>query len=1541
VALLTSVLFALLVALTGCDPKWEISEDYDGDGFTVADGDCDDLNDAVGPGAAEIWYDGFDQDCAGDDDYDQDGDGVAAAEGAADGAPVDCDDTDPDVYPGAPDASYDGVDSDCDDAGEYDADGDGFDATEAGGTDCDDTDPDVYPGAADAWYDGVDSDCAGDDDYDQDGDGDTSADYGGGDCDDTDAAVGPGAAEIWYDGIDQDCDGNDADRDGDGFQSADVEGGDDCDDTDDGVYPGAEDTPYDGVDSDCGGGSDYDADGDGYESSDYGGNDCDDTSDIISPGEVEDCTTAWDDNCDGDTNNVNAIACVFFYADGDSDGYGGGTGRCYCAATEAYAYASADDCDDGDEAINPAADEICDEADTDEDCDGVADDDDSSVVGVFTLVYPDADLDGYGDADGALVGFCDPGAGYAADNTDCDDTRDDVNPGEQEVCDEDDTDEDCSGSADDDDPGVLSASEGTWYPDGDSDGYGDQDDAGARACDASAAYSTQDSSDCDDGDEAIYPGADEVCDGADNNCDGEVDEVGAIDGVLYYVDVDGDGYGDEDDEGVRYCADPGDGSVTNNGDCDDRPLGGAAVNPAATEVCDEDDTDEDCDGLVDDADGSVSGQSTWYLDLDGDGYGDALDGGTLYCDPGGEVVEDNTDCDDDDADVNPDADELCDAFNTDEDCDGFADDEDPEFALGGSALYPDLDSDGYGDADGAPVSFCDEVTGYAADATDCDDTRDDVNPGAQEVCDADDTDEDCDGFADDQDGDGATGKVTRYDDSDSDGYGDEDDPGTDYCDPPDDVVADNTDCDDSRDTVNPGADEVCDSLDRDEDCDGFSDDDDPEGAGGAAIAYVDEDRDGYGVDDGAEVRFCELPVGYSEVDGDCDDTNAGANPGAQEVCDDEDVDEDCDGSADSADPEGASGEQLWYADADSDGYGDEDDAGQLACDPPADTVGDNTDCDDSASGVNPGAQEVCDAADTDEDCDGRADDSDFSASGKVTWYADDDSDGYGDGDDAGTDYCDPPSGVVSDNTDCDDSDAGVNPGETEVCDAADTDEDCNGVADDDDAGVDAGTLSVLYPDSDGDGFGDEDSAGASLCDANLTYRVADHTDCDDSRGDVNPDADEICDVDDTDEDCDGFADDDDDFALGGSAWYPDLDGDGYGDVDGSPISSCDEIADYATDSTDCDDDDAAINPGADEVCDAFNTDEDCSGSADDDDPGVVGRVVYYTDADLDGYGDALDEGSEYCDPLAATSTDNTDCDDDDSGTNPGETEVYDDDTDQDCDGYAPYYVTSLSPGDLVVSEVMMDPSAALDADGEWFEVLNVSGVDVDLDGLIVYDLGTNSATLSETTLISAGQAVVFGVNADSDVNGGVDVDVEISSGLTLANGGDELILSNGIEDLDEVDWNGWDLPPGGQSLSLDPAALDNSGEGAWCGATGTFGEGDYGSPGEANPDCLSHDDDIQPIWDAECISCHGDISPSAGLDLEGDARASLVEVTETGSGLYFVEPYAPEDSYLWHKLEGTFGDVGGSGSQMPLGSAPLDDADLDAVETWILQGAHE
>jgi hypothetical protein len=161
------------------------------------------------------------------------------------------------------------------------------------------------------------------------------------------------------------------------------------------------------------------------------------------------------------------------------------------------------------------------------------------------------------------------------------------------------------------------------------------------------------------------------------------------------------------------------------------------------------------------------------------------------------------------------------------------------------------------------------------------------------------------------------------------------------------------------------------------------------------------------------------------------------------------------------------------------------------------------DCDDANAGVNPGATELCDGIDN--DCDGAVDE-DLG----TEFFQDLDGDGFGNVS-VSVIGCDEPEGYVTDDSDCDDTNAASWPGNTEVCDGVDND--CDGEAD-------QGLLSTLYPDADADGYGDP-SAPVVGCDARDGY-VSDATDCDDVNAAIYPGARETCDA--ADEDCDGRID---------------------------------------------------------------------------------------------------------------------------------------------------------------------------------------------------------------------------------------------------------------------------------------------------------------------------------------------------------------------------------------------------------------------------------
>ncbi len=418
------------------------------------------------------------------------------------------------------------------------------------------------------------------------------------------------------------------------------------------------------------------------------------------------------------------------------------------------------------------------------------------------------------------------------------------------------------------------------------------------------------------------------------------------------------------------------------------------------------------------------------------------------------------------------------------------------------------------------------------------------------------------------------------------------------------------------------------------------------------------------------------------------------HPGANELCDG--LDNDCDGETDEDDAVDA---EIWYADGD--GFGDAANT-TTACSLPTGHSADATDCDDDELDVNPDADELCDGLDN--DCDGETDED--SALDVLAWYADDDGDGFGDASNSVA-ACMAPAGFLGDSTDCDDSDAAVNPDASELCNGVD--DDCDGDTDEDDA-ADA---SIWYADSDGDGYGDLAST-TTACAAPVGYG-SDHADCDDGDPGVNPAADELCNE--LDDDCDGDVDEDD--AIEASTWYADLDGDGFGGVM-TTVAACSMPSGYLATASDCDDGDPSINPDASERCDG--ADNDCDGDVDE--FGASGGSSWAWDADGDGYGADLFVSACASPGSGWVEYTDLDCDGSDASVNPGAEEVCADGVDNDCDGEERPCVLS---GEQDMSAVAVTLSG-VEGDGAGYALATAGDVNGDgQDDILVGAYGNDEA----------------------------------------------------------------------------------------------------------------------------------------------------------------------------------------------------------------------
>ena len=1126
-----------------CDP------DRDGDGFLNGEDNCPDVYN-VGQKNTDGLSDGGDA-CDDDDDQDFVPDG-------GDNCPL--------VYnPDQKDSDGDGKGDAC----TFDVDGDGI-------IDDDDNCPeDPNPEQEDLDGNGVGDACDGD----IDGDGVPN------DVDNCPLGANPAQNDLDEDDLGDICD-DDADGDGDPNVS-------DCGPIDPDVYKGAPEK-CNGIDDNCGGGVDepgavdcttyfYDADDDDYgRDDDYlcacgpqggfytalEGGDCDDTDELVSPGAQEVCNDFLDNDCDSVLDEEGALGCSIFYRDFDDDGFGlTDNWKCLCGPEGDYTAYEDEDCDDTAKWIHPGAVEVCNFLD--DDCDGVTDEDAS---GGCVDLYWDEDGDGYGVADDFICS-CELIDKYSATVAgDCADDDPTIHPDAGEACNA--IDDDCDGATDE--AGTEDCT--VFYKDADEDGYGVVFDQKCMCLpDQASQYTATAKGDCDDNNELVGPGELELCnDGLDDDCDGKTDEAGADGCLEFYLDGDGDGFG-EDGSSTCLCGPDFLYQTAVGGDCNDSH---DDVYPLAPEICDGLDndcdsvTDEGCDddddgfcdlalpivglpptcqfggGDCNDLDSSVSPGQAEACDNKDNNCGGGIDegcddDGDGFCDVGlayagsSKCPKGEGDCNDQNKNVHPDAVELC-ATLDDDDCSGTPND---VGAIGCATWFLDFDGDGAGYNATKCLCFGDGQYN-AKTADDCNDSDPKVHPGAPEDCSTA-YDDNCDGVVN---SDGALGCSEFFWDNDNDGWGD----GNPKCLCEDEgkyKALAGGDCADNDPNMHPGMTELC-YNGKDDNCSGSEND---VGALGCKYFFFDFDGDGYGT---AEDQCMCSGEGFftSSNDDDCDDQKPQVNPGATESCATA-WDDNCDGSLTAV---GSQGCTIYYKDADDDGFGTN--QSQCTCGPTgvygALVPGD---CNDNDSSIFPGGLEVCDNKDNnclagiDEGCD-------------------DDNDGY----------CDVTLPIVGlpwicpqGGGDCNDLNPTIAPGFQEKCNSVD--DNCGG-------GTDEGC------DDDGDGYCDETmvvlgNPGACLKGAG---------DCDDINPDVHPGAQEIC-GNSLDDDCSGIVDDAD--GVGSSTFWRDSDGDGWGQAFDS-VTLCSPQAPYTSSQPgDCDDGAASIHPGAPEKCNAV--DDDCNGTIDD------------------------------------------------------------------------------------------------------------------------------------------------------------------------------------------------------------------------------------------------------------------------------------------------------------------------------------------------------
>ncbi len=482
--------------------------------------------------------------------------------------------------------------------------------------------------------------------------------------------------------------------------------------------------------------------------------------------------------------------------------------------------------------------------------------------------------------------------------------------------------------------------------------------------------------------------------------------------------------------------------------------------------------------------------------------------------------------------------------------------------------------------------------------------------------------------------------------------------------------------------------------------------------------------------------------------------------------------------------------------------------------------------------------------------------------------------------------------------DCDDTDASVHPGATEVVGDG-IDQDCDGqeecyVDADGDGYTDGSTVTSLDEDCDDAGEGDDTTAAG---------------DCDDSDGDVHPGATEVV-GDEVDQDCDGVEE-----------CWDDADADGYhaGTSSVSADMDCQDAgeADATTPGGDCDDGDAAINPAATEIT-GDGVDQDCDG-----------EEACYVDADSDGYrtGDTVTstDDTDCSDAGEALSTATSgDCDDSDASVHPGAAEVTADGVDQDCDGQEACYVDADDDGYRLTTSTVTSSDADCSDSGEAL----ASEPDGDCDD-------TDAS-------INPGVAEVVADEIDQDCDGGeicyADADADTYRTSSTVRSSDSDCTDSGeaaavlpAGDCDDSDAT---LHPGATEGIGDEVDQDCDGEelcyvdadrdGYRTGATVTSGDTDCSDTGEATSSTATGD----------CDDTSAAVNPGA------TERCNGVDDDCDGT----VDGASAVDAATWFDDDDAdgFGDAGSPSTECTQPSGTVSDAtDCDDSEPLVYPGGFE